>query len=63
MSLPVFMGVYVVHIFFFNQTKITNYIYVQWLAICIQRWVGNPSNVNVEIPLLRDSTLGERAID
>jgi hypothetical protein len=27
--------------------------------------VGNPSNVNVEIPLLKDSTcrLGERVID
>ena len=27
------------------------------------KWVGNPSNVNVEIPLLKDSRLGERAID
>jgi hypothetical protein len=26
-------------------------------------WVGNPSNVNVEISLLKDSRLGERAID
>ena len=25
--------------------------------------VGNPSNDNVEIPLLKDSMLGERAID
>ena len=25
--------------------------------------VGNPLNVNVEIPLLKDSGLGERAID
>jgi hypothetical protein len=28
-----------------------------------KRWVGNPSNVNVEILLLKDSRLGERAID
>ena len=30
--------------------------------MCISMWVGNPSNVNVEIPLLKDLRLGERAI-
>jgi hypothetical protein len=29
----------------------------------IDKLVGNPSNVNVEISLLKDSRLGERAID
>ena len=46
-----------------NSFQVTNYIYVQWLAICIFRWVGNPLNVNVEIPLKKDSRLGEKVID
>ena len=46
-----------------NSFQVNNYIYVQWLALCIFRWVGNPSNVNVEIPLYKDSRLGEKAID